>query len=232
MSKQDFKDLQAPIEAMKPENVKGPNMPVHAAVQEAEDLFQWCQPDQELLEKAGLDWQFVTELPARAGACRYAQAIWQRDSQTMEEAEKEWKEKSDEAFDLRDVLVHHFFHAFRKHTDLLNKVRAIAEGGSNADMIQDLKDLYHLGNANKSLLDAISFDWSQLDQAREWSDYLAVVLAKTNGERFDTSESKTVRDKAFTFLKQAVDEIRLHGQYIFWRNDERKRGYISRYYQN
>jgi len=229
MSKQDFETLKPSIEAIKPAEVKEPNMPVDVAVQEAEDLYQWCLQDKELLEKAGLDWQYVTELPARAGACRYAQAIWQRDFQTMEEAGEEWKERSGDAFELRNVLVHHFFHAFRKHPDLVNKVRVIAEGGSNADMIQDLKDLYHLGIANKPLLDAISFDWNELEKAREWSDTLAVVLAKANGERFETADSKVLRDRAYTYMKQAVDEIRLHGQYVFWRNDERRRGYTSRY---
>lgn len=132
---------------------------------------------------------------------------------------------------MRDVLVHHFFHAFRKQPDLVNKVRGIAEGGSNADMLQDLKDLYHLGNSNKDLLDAISFDWESLEQAREWSDELAVTLAKANGERFDSNESKILRDRAYSFMKAATDEIRLHGQYIFWRNDDRKRGYVSKYHQ-
>jgi hypothetical protein len=206
-------------------------MPVPEAIQESENLHQWVLKDKEVLDEAGLDWQWITELPIRAGACRYAQAIWNRDSQTREEAQKEWNEKSDQAFDLRDVLVHHFLHAFRKQPDLVNKVRGVSEGGANADMLQDLKDLYHLGISNKALLNAISFDWESLEQAREWSDELAVVIAKANGERFDGNESKILRDKAYSFMKDAADEIRLHGQYIFWRNDDRKRGYVSKYHK-
>ncbi|MGQ1890077.1 hypothetical protein ACT29H_06510 [Thermophagus sp. OGC60D27] len=231
MSQQDFEALRPAIEALDPDTVKEPNLPVHVAVQEAEDLYHWCQPDQEVLVKAGLDWQLVEDLPARAGACRYAQAIWRRDSQVTRDAQKEWKERSKEAFDLRDVLIHHFYHAFRKNPDLINKVRDIDEGGSNSDMIQDLKDLYHLGIANKELLDAISFDWSELDKARDWSDELADVLARANGEKYASSESKIMRDRAYTYLKQAMDEIRTHGQYVFWRNPERKRGYVSGYWK-
>lgn len=229
MSKENFEAHQEAIEAVQVAEVKEPNMPVSEGVQEAENLYQWCQADKEALEKAGLDWQFVIELPTRAGACRYAQAIWKSEFMTLEEAEKEWGQRSDKAFDLRDVLVHDFYHAFRKHPDLVNKVRAIADGGTNADMIQDLKDLYHLGVANKLLLDAITFDWSKIEKAREWSDELAVVLAKSNGERFDDSDNKILRDKAYAFMKEAVDETRLHGQYVFWRNKDRKRGYVSQY---
>jgi len=38
-----------------------------------------------------------------------------------------------------------------------------------------------------------------------------------------------VRDQAYTHLKQAVDAVRACGQYLFWRNDERLKGYASRY---
>lgn len=231
MSQENFETLRESISAVPTEEVKLPNMPVSEAIQEAENLHQWVLTDKEVLEQAGLDWQWVTDLPVRAGACRYAQAIWQRDAQTREDAQKEWSEKSDQAFDLRDVLVHHFLHAFRKQSDLVNKVRGIAEGGTNADMLQDLKDLYHLGISNKDLLDAISFDWQSLEQARDWSDELAVILAKANGARFDSNESKILRDKAYSFMKNAADEIRLHGQYAFWRNDDRKRGYSSKYHK-
>ncbi|WP_462318847.1 hypothetical protein [Marinilabilia sp.] len=230
MSKQDFETLQEPILALRPEEVKIPNMPVHASVQEAEDLFEWVQEDQEKLEPAGLDWQLVTDLPIRAGALRYSEAIWNRDSLTQEEAQKEWKVKSPEAFDLRDVLVHDFTHAFRRRSDLTNKVRAIREGGTNSDMLQDLNNLYQLGMDNKPLLDAIGFDWAKLEQARTWSDELASILAKANGERFDMEDTKVIRDKAYTYLKEAVDEIRLHGKYVFWRDDNRRQGYISKYH--
>jgi len=50
-----------------------------------------------------------------------------------------------------------------------------------------------------------------------------------NGERMNDSQLRVTRDKAYTYLKQAMDEIRRVGQYIFWRNDELQRGYTSKY---
>ena len=32
-------------------------------------------------------------------------------------------------------------------------------------------------------------------------------------------------------MKQAVDEIRRNGQYTFWRTEERKKGYVSKYFK-
>ena len=34
-----------------------------------------------------------------------------------------------------------------------------------------------------------------------------------------------MRDKAYTHLKQAVDQVRECGQYVFWRNEARLKGY-------
>ena len=40
-----------------------------------------------------------------------------------------------------------------------------------------------------------------------------------------------MRDKAYTHLKQAVDEVRECGHYVFWRNEARLKGYSSRYFR-
>lgn len=230
MSKDNFEAHREAIEAISGKDVKAPNMPVAEAVQEAENLAQWCIDDKEKLVAAGLDWSLAEQLPERAGACRYVQSIWMRELRTREEAQQEWNEKSPGAFDLRDELVHHFLHAFRQQPDLVGKVRTIADGGSNADMLQDLSDLYYLGKANQDLLEAISFDMDLLEKARQWSAELSEVLAKANGERSDNSMEKMLRDKAYTYMKAAMDEIRMHGKYAFWRDESRKKGYISIYH--
>lgn len=170
----------------------------------------------------------MEDLPLRAGACRYAQSIWAKESQSREEAEKEWKEKSPAAFDLRDRIVRHLTFAFRKEPELVSKVQIIREGGSNSDMLQDLSDESLLGKDNVELLKAIGFDLKLLDEAATLVDDLSVVLAKANGEAGDDAGVKDVRDKAYT-MKMAVDEIREVGQYVFYKDSDRKKGYISQY---
>jgi hypothetical protein len=53
------------------------------------------------------------------------------------------------------------------------------------------------------------------------------VLGATNGERDATSPAMIVRDKAYTYLKQSVDEIRACGKFVFWKNPDRLKGYAS-----
>ena len=231
MSKDNFIAKQSEIAAIRDEDVKQPNMTVGEAVQEAENLAEWCKDDQAALTKAGLDWALVEDLPIRAGACRYTQSVWARESQSREDAQNEWKAKSPAAFALRDELLHHFSFAFRNDPLLVSKVQTIREGGSKADMLQDLSDLSVLGKESTDLLKKIGLDLKLLDEAADTSEYLSVVLAKSNGETGDDDHAKKMRDKAYTYMKQAVDEIRNTGQYVFWRDEDRRKGYVSQYHK-
>lgn len=228
----DYNDLLPALLAIRPEKVVIPTMPVEVFVQEAENLVHWCPDDQEALTKAGLNWNFVTDLPARAGACRESQSRWIKERNIRQEAEQQWKDESPVAFDLRDQLIHDFRYAFRKDEGLLSRLDEIAEGNTSSDMVQDLNDLAVLGNANLDLLALVSFDVTLLATAAATSDRMGDLLGATNGERKMDSEAMNIRDRAYTYLKEAMDEIRECGKYVFWRNADRQKGYISEFWKN
>ncbi|MBK6267335.1 hypothetical protein JKA74_19995 [Marivirga sp. S37H4] len=83
--------------------------------------------------------------------------------------------------------------------------------------------------ANLPLLQAINFEEEKLHKAASDASELSVLLAKANGERREDSSPKITRDKAYTYLKQAVDEIYEAGKYVFWKDEARKKGYKSNY---
>lgn len=192
--------------------------------------YHWCQADREKLIAASLDWTLVADLPARIGATRQAESVWFKDRFTREDAEREWNEKSPAAYDLRDQLLHDFRFAYRKNPELSNRVRQIAEGTGHADMLQDLNDLAELGKANTALLTAIGFDSAKLDVATTSAE-MAKLLSRATTVRVDNNQARIIRDQAFTHLKDAIDEIRACGQYVFWRNNQRYKGYVSQYYK-
>jgi len=227
----DYTELLPVISAINPADVLTPNMPIDVFVQEAENLYHWSLGDQQALTKVGLDWELVLTLPVRAGACREAQSLWVKEHNTRQDAEQAWKEQAPLAFGLRDQLIHDFRFAFRKFDSLVARVDEIAQGDSNSDMVQDLNDLAVLGKSNTDLLSTINFDLSLLDQAAELSDGMGDLLGATNGERKEDSEALLIRDKAYTYLKQAVDEIRECGKFAFWRTPERLKGYFSEHWQ-
>jgi len=204
-------------------------IPMGIYIQEAEFLYTWCQDDKEELMAKGLDWTVVEDLPVRCGALRHAEATWTRERFYREEAEKLWLVESPKGYDLRNVIAHHFYYAFRDDTSLINRVNAILDNNTHAGMIQGLYDLSVLGSPNQELLTKIGFDLTLLDQAAQKADELSPIYAAATRDREDFSEFKKIRDQAYTHLKDAVDLVRQCGQYAFWRSEDRLKGYRSNY---
>ncbi len=230
MSKENYDVKLAVLENLSQEAIKAPKNPIDTYLQEAENLFVWVQSDKKTLISKGLDWNTnVLDLPIRTGACRYAQALWMKERYNQEEAAKAWKEKSPKAYEFRNDLLADLRFAFRKRPDLLARVRAIANGEGDADMIQDLMDISVLGKANTPEMMAIKYDLSRFDVAEQESDELADLLAKANGATLDNSKAKDIRDRAYIHLKEAMDEVRDTGKYAFRKDPERFKGYISKY---
>lgn len=227
----DYNQLLPEIQAITPENVLTPNMPVDVFVQEAENLYHWSFDDWTPLTSAGLNGNLINLLPVRAGACREAQSLWIKERNIRKEAEQSWKDQAPAAYDLRDQLIHAFRYAFRKQEGLLARVEEIAMGDSNSDMVQDLNDLSILGKANLDLVTLVGITLVTLNNAADVADRMGDILGATNGERQTDSEAMIIRDKAFTLLKQAVDEVRECGKFVFWRNPDRLKGYTSDYWQ-
>ena len=108
-------------------------------------------------------------------------------------------------------------------------LKEISQIGHYAGMIQDLNDLSVLGKANPRLLEVIGFDFSLLDKAGQTSSEMADLLAAMTCDTEKRSEFKRIRDQAYTHLKEAVDEIREAGKYVFRQNKKHSVGYTSQY---
>jgi hypothetical protein len=229
MSLEEFNSKLEVLQAIPEKEIKSPNMPVDVFLQESENLYQWCQADQAALTNTGLDWTLVEDLPARTGALRHAESVWFSQRYDRQEAQKLWNEKSPAAYDLRSQILHDMHFAYRKDDALAARVSQISDGAGHADMIQDLYDMAVLGKENPAPLQAISFDLALLDQAEATAGELGELLGLATTSREDNSAARVMRDRAYTHLKEAVDEIRDCGQYVFWRDGARLKGYVSMY---
>lgn len=225
----DYTDLLPALQAIPQQDVLKPAMPITLFIQEAMDLYHWSMDDKDLLLATGFDEQWLDALMVRAGALSEAEKRWRLANNLREVAEAEWMEKSPPAFAFRDELVHIFRYVFRKNSAVLSQVREIAEGATNVDMIQDLKMLAALGRQHTSTLEAAKFDIERLSAAETMAENIATLLAKTNGERLADHPDRVLRDRAYTYLKEAVDEVRDCGKYVFYKNPSRWKGYVSGY---
>jgi hypothetical protein len=94
-------------------------------------------------------------------------------------------------------------------------------------LIQGLRDLEKIGLKNKTELNSIGFDFSLLDKARAKSFELPEILAKLNNVLNDTNPHLGFRNSANAHLNKAVTEIRRIGKFVFWKDDNRRSGYVS-----
>jgi hypothetical protein len=172
------------IKAIQEDQIKTPNnIPVDVYIQEANNLYQWCLDDKETLTALGLNWELVTDLPARASALKEAESRWNKQRYAGKEWAKKWQKESPIAYDLRDEISQWFRFAFRKHDDLLMRLAHFLEGKGHAHMNQSLSNLAGLGKANPLLLKKINFDMTLLDRADEYSTRMRELLAEANTER-------------------------------------------------
>ncbi len=227
----DFQSKLDVLNAIPNDAIQTPSLPVDIFLQEAENLYHWSLDDKDHMAVVGITEEQIHDLPVRAGALREAQSLWFKQRYSREEAQKLWSEKSPLAYALRDELLHAFRYAFRNEPALSSRVSKLSEGYSHSDMIQDLNDLAVLGRENSELLSTIGFNPDQLQQAAQQADEMADLLALTNGDREEHTEAKLIRDRAYTHLKELVSEIREAGKYLFWKDEQRLKGYSSNYWR-
>jgi len=229
-TKEAFEKEKDAIEAISREEAKEPTMPIGQYMYEADKLYTHSIKDKDSLVAVGLDALIIDAIPQRNQALRYAQSIWAEDYDELSQSAIEWNELRPQGEELKAVLLHTFRFAYRNDANMQARINRIAEGSGNADTIQDLHDLAILGKENTAPLIAVNYDVTTLDAAADLAVKMSRSLAEAKDNREQINELKITRDKAFTHLKRAVDEVRNYGKFAFWRNDDKLKGYRSEYY--
>lgn len=230
MSQIDDYNAELPnIMAIPANQVKTPNVPTDKAIQEAEDLTQTALKYKTELTAVGLKESSITLLSTRASALKEAQSRWQANYNTGQGAIKQWDELSPQGYALQRKLNLAFRYAYRNEPRILGRVKEIADGSGDDDMIQDLNDYSVLGKANPAPLEKTNFALTELDAAATLSENLSTLLAQANGTKDSEHDFKDIRDRAFTLVKELVDEIRACGKYVFADQPDIKKLFASQY---
>ncbi|MBN2716672.1 MAG: hypothetical protein JXX14_12530 [Deltaproteobacteria bacterium] len=219
-----YDQMMQEITSIPPHKTLSPSMPMDAYIQEALLLHHWTQADHDALLKAGLSETLLVDLPYRANAAREAQTIWRNFLEGQSEAQQRWRIETAEAYELRDELIHVMKYAYREEANAMSKLMQICDYDKNFDLVSDLHELASLGRENLSPLRNVGFNLARLEQAAVLSHGMRQLMDAAAGT--DTLV-KTVRDQAYTYLKEAVDAIRECGLCVFWQNPERRKGYES-----
>lgn len=129
----------------------------------------------------------------------------------------------------RKDLVRAMRFLFRKDPKVSAKIAGLTKGESSADIIQSLFNISVFGREKSEFLSAANFDLAGLDSAEQLSREMSALLAAVNSLRRSYSEMLKERNRAYTHLKEAVTEIKSHGNYLFRNDPARFRGYTSAY---
>jgi hypothetical protein len=228
-SASEFKKTMSACNAIPSDEVQQLSMPVNVIAQEAQDLYAVALMDKEELVKVGMNEQLIDQLQKAGMFLRYTEAEWNNIRGNRAEAQQMWNEKSPEGFKILHTILYNLRFALRDREDALARVRDIAEGGSNADMIQDLINAGVLGKSYTGELQKIGFDLALLDTAEKTAAELTDLLAKANLNSSEENEHRELRDRAFTHLKSIMSEIREYGKFIFHGDKKHMREYTSAY---
>ena len=212
------------------ENVVTPTVPVKIIIGEAGKLHRYITEDKEALMAKGLTQQQMDDLNPRAMYLQDKQSDWTAVFESALTNTKEWEEKVKEASLLQRELKHDFQFAFRNHPEALQKLKIITDGNGNIDLMQDMSDYPKLARQYPELLTPINFDNTKLNRADQLSHELYDLWQKVDGVKNSKNRpEKILRDRAYTYLKQLMDEIRAYGKYAFWNDEEKQRRYASEY---
>lgn len=212
------------------EQIVQPTIPIKVAIREAGNLQRDATEDKEALIAKGLAPEKIEELAIRADFLSDKQTLWIRKYETSTNNTKEWEALEEEASKLQRELKHDFQFALRNNKEALRKLKNITKGNDSADLAQDMGDYAGFGLDYPEELGAINFDNNKLTRADELSHKLNNLVRVVDGaHRSKKHPEKQMRDRAYTYLKLLVDDIRAYGKYAFWDDEEMQKRYSSEY---
>lgn len=216
-----FEQMKSTIEAFPSAKTRTPAMPLRELAKLADYAASLAQKHQVNLVKAKFDYSKVNTLIALNGGFRHISSAWQDVKFDKPETSQLWKEKQAEAemvfFELVEALKLVYFN----DENMLEKIRAILEGGSIADSIQDLNDIVYLVNQNpQKLYDETELTPEIVAKAAVLATELGQIYANAKIDSSSSSEELMLRNKAYTMVEDLIDEIERRGRYAY-RNEQR-----------
>ena len=230
-SEQFYNELKDTFMAIPEKDCRNMIMTQEDTIAESEMYFVIENEDFDKLTHAGLNPKYIKSLNARVGAFAYAAAQYELLLDDENEAAKIWKEKFPLGVELRRKLLVDLEFAYRKDDELKQRVEEIKEGRGNRDQILDLLASYIMAKEHPEPLQQINFDFSKAEEAKKLHDELEDAHARAILDKSKQPESMKIRDKAYTYLKEATDEIQEYRQYVFHDDPERYDLYLSDFRQ-
>ncbi len=208
-------ELISLINAMPSKIADDVDIPLRPFLQIADRLVEAGNRDIDLLKENRYDTSKLEDIALHIQALRQQSAAFNYVQFDTPETAKKFYSLREEAEETRYELLAAMDYAFADDPKLLEKCSRVREGGSHADLIQDLLDIKVICDSNLELLDKIKYDKTLLERIPSLSKELASLLAKATLDKSESSEERVLRDKIFTILKGKMRELSFAGKYAF-----------------
>ncbi len=224
-----YQEDLAIIQAVDSTTLRKPTIRMDIYIGEAEGLIEVLDRTKDTLVEHGFDVSDIELLQRRIGCCRVAQVKLENSLSTSESNREIWKQRGDYAFKFRTNLLNHLRYACRKNVEKSELLKEIGKGTSINDMIHDLYRLADLGEGSIPELEAIKVELALLTQAKELSIELARLQKAAELDRRVDTETKMIRDQAYTLLDIIVHDIRDLAHYVYKDEPTILKMFLSKY---
>ena len=208
----DFERLLQKLRECPSDKVREPDRPVAIILSEAYALACVAAKYRAELERVGLDPAIIDEIEPCANTLRVAETAW------TTTREKELAAvviaAITQAYTFRSDIVSASRYALRKNDAAQATISHIQEGEGVADLCQDLVDLAAVVETHRDAFEKIDFDFAKVAHARALADEIQKGQGEVVVEKA-SNETRDVRNRAFTYLDDVVDEVRSAGLYAF-----------------
>ncbi|WP_321296611.1 hypothetical protein [Marinifilum fragile] len=223
--------LKPTISAIPNDRVIAITVPVNVLVRETYDTVRCARVDADALATINYTSEKTDNLEQRAGACQETESLWLEENHCANNAEEDWAALREQLNEAKFDTIHTFKYAYRNDKNVLDAISDIDDGNTHADSLQDASDLVVLGRKHPEPLQAINYDLTKLDDLEKLGIDASNALAIANENRLSGSEAKLLRDKAYTYLKEGLDELRAAGKYLFRKDEKKLKRYQSKYWK-
>ncbi len=214
------------------DRIKYPHMPVEEKVMECYKVLKLSTKDREILLNSGLTPETLDTFEEKIGAYSIAHANYIVSINSKDSLKEVFSKLETEAHNLRRRLLHDIKFAMENNSAAQKAIHKIMEGRSRNDLIYDFVPIKKLIDAYPDDLAKINFDYSLVEKAEILHAELQEILSQIKVSPKEISEVKDIRDKAYTYLDDALVKIKKHGQYVFWEDEERLSLYKSEFMVN
>jgi chaperonin cofactor prefoldin len=204
---------RAALLALDPSFAANIDRPVADIVQEARELEAVLDKvAKKLVKHSRLDKAIASSLAARRAALDAAEALWtEHRVAALDKSQKATREKAEA---LKQDMIQALRHFLEEDEQVQKRVDDIIPGTDLADLVDDLKKLAALVDEHAAALKKADLPAQAAKSARDFAEALSVGAAERAASA-DGAEAKELRNRAYWWLRGAMDEIRSAGRYVF-----------------